>query len=128
MRYLWIAIISLVFSITAFAQYQGPGTNQGGFVGPSALTEVSKASQVGNAQEDAPCILVGNIVERLNRDRYTFKDESGTVVVNIPPHVFSNTTVTPETKIRLIGEVGGKRHSDQRQDPHVRVRYLEVVK
>ena len=68
----------------------------------------------------------GQYYEHLNRDRYTFKDDSGSISVNIPPHVFGALEVTPASKVRITGEIRGKRHPE-RPDAHVGVRYLEVL-
>ena len=42
--------------------------------------------------------LRGNITERLSDDRYTFRDESGTVVVEIDHKRWNGVTVTPRIK------------------------------
>ncbi len=47
--------------------------------------------------------LRGNITERLSDDRYTFRDESGTVVVEIDHKRWNGVTVTPQDKVELRG-------------------------
>ena len=46
--------------------------------------------------------LRGNITERLSDDRYTFRDESGTVVVEIDHKRWNGVTVTPRIKSNSV--------------------------
>ena len=126
-RFISTFLLATVFACSAYAEFQESNMSQGGFSGPSAVMEVKTASAAAEAPEDTTCVLQGNIVKRLSRNRYVFKDATGTVNVDIPPHVFGTLTVTPSTKVRLTGEVGGKRRRDN-QDPHVRIRYLEILR
>ena len=54
-----------------------------------------------------PRELAQIFVEKLpqRKDRYVFRDESGTVVVEIEDETFGHLTVTPQTRIRLMGKV-----------------------
>ena len=98
------------------------------FVGPSVATPpVTTTAAALGADEGATCVLTGAIVERLQKDRYTFKDDSGSMQVNIPPHVFGTTDVTPQNTVRITGEIRGKRNPN-RPDAHLGVRYIELVK
>ena len=72
------------------------------------------------------CSLTGHLTSHERRNRYVFEAEGGQMIVDIPPHVFGQTDVRQEQTIRITGEIGGKRHPD-RQDPHLRVRYIEVL-
>lgn len=83
-------------------------------------------AECARAEEMPTCVLTGHLTRHERRNRYLFEAEDGRIIVDIPPHVFGQTDVRPEQIIRLTGEIGGKRHAD-RQDPHLRVRYLEVL-
>ena len=99
-----------------------------GFNGPStAATQAETVITAVGSSEGTTCVLTGNIIERLNRDRYTFRDSSGSITVNIPEHVFGSLEVTPEDTVRLTGEIRGKK-DPARSDTHLGVRYLEVIK
>ncbi|WP_276819346.1 hypothetical protein [Mailhella massiliensis] len=39
---------------------------------------------------------------------------------------FGQVDVTPQDTVRLTGEIGGKKHPDK-QDTHLRVRYIEKL-
>lgn len=82
-----------------------------GFDGPGVATTVTRAADVLGAQDDAPCVLEGHILEKLPRrkNRYLFEDQSGKVVVEIKNEVFGHLTVTPRDKVRLLGHVDWNR-------------------
>ena len=111
-----LVVLSLVFP--SFAAFKGPS---------AAAALVATAAEAMKAEEHATCVLEGNITDHLSRDRYTFKDGSGTMQVAIAPHVFGSLEVSPENTVRLTGEIGGKKHPD-RLDPHLRVRYIEILR
>ena len=82
-----------------------------GFEGPGVAATVTRAIDVLGAQDDAPCVLEGHLVEKLPRrkHRYQFEDHSGQVVVEIDNKVFEQLTVTPKDKVRLQGHVDWNR-------------------
>ena len=82
-----------------------------GFEGPGVAATVTRAVDVLGAQDDAPCVLEGHLVEKLPRrkHRYLFEDHSGQVVVEIDNKIFEQLTVTPKDKVRLQGHVDWNR-------------------
>ena len=78
-------------------------TQQGGFVDNNA--NLTTAAKVKDLKDDAWVKLRGNITERLSDDRYTFRDESGTVVVEIDHKRWNGVTVTPQDKVEIQGKV-----------------------
>ena len=76
----------------------------GGFQGPSAQGATTVAA-ARRAWDDTYVTLVGHIVQRLSEDDYLFRDATGEIVVDIDYHVFHGQTVTPQTKVRISGEV-----------------------
>ena len=104
---LFAAALALFPVASASAGYNGPGSDNpysGGFKGPGSMN-VSRAADVEKAYDDAIAVLEGNIVEQVEKDLYVFKDASGTVLVDIDQEDFLGATVTPQTRVRLIGEV-----------------------
>ncbi|MBQ3059557.1 MAG: NirD/YgiW/YdeI family stress tolerance protein [Desulfovibrio sp.] len=79
----------------------------GGFEGPGVVPAVTSAAAALEAQDDAPCVLEGHILEKLpsRKDRYLFADQTGKVVVEIEREVFGHLTVRPRDRVRLVGEV-----------------------
>ena len=82
-----------------------------GFEGPGVAATVTRAVDVLGAQDDAPCVLEGHLVEKLPRRkrRYLFEDHSGQGVVEIDNKVFEQLTVTPKDKVGLQGHVDWNR-------------------
>ena len=124
MRYIMALLLSLALAVPAFAGFEGPNASTGGFAGPGPQT-ITKAAQVQNALDDTTCTLEGNILERLSKNKYVFQDDSGKITVEIGQRIFGSNSVTPETRVRLTGEVD---HKKQGRANEVDVRYLEIVK
>ena len=108
-----IAAIMMMTTAPVFAAQGGfsgpsvsesqPQTRQGGFVDHDA--NLTTAQKVKEMKDDSWVKLRGNITERLSDDRYTFRDESGTVVVEIDHKRWNGVTVTPQDKVELQGKV-----------------------
>ena len=122
MRCIMALLLSLALAVPAFAGFDGPGA--GGFKGPGPK-EITQSAQVRDARDDTPCTLEGRILERIGGDTYTFEDASGKVIVEIDDKVFHGNVVTPETRVKLVGEVERKKRGRPNQ---VDVRYLEIVR
>jgi uncharacterized protein (TIGR00156 family) len=93
--YLGLAVISLLLSLTAHAQ----------FTGPTITGSRTTVEQARKAPVDTYVIVTGNIVSHLRENYYTFRDETGNIRVEIEPPVWKNREVGPETKVRLVAEV-----------------------
>ena len=78
----------------AFAQFAGGPTNH--------ATTVKNLLE--NGRDDQLVVLEGYIVDQVRRKDYTFKDETGTITVEIKDRVFAGQRVDPKTKVRLEGE------------------------
>ena len=61
--------------------------------------------QALDARDDTPAILEGHVVERVGKDKYVFQDATGKITVEIDHKVFGARIVTPQTRVRLSGEV-----------------------
>lgn len=97
----------------AFAQkggFSGPdatasanSAGKGGFVGPDvANTTVEQAKSL---RDDAWVALEGNIVRKMGKELYAFRDSSGTINVEIDDDLWNGVTITPNDKVRIEGEV-----------------------
>lgn len=98
-------IIALVFclSVGGVAFASGPTPATGGFKGPGpARTTVAEAIKL---RDDSPVTLQGHIIERLGDERYTFKDATGTVVIEIDDEDWGGLEVTPAMAVIIEGEV-----------------------
>ena len=118
MRLFTAFTLVILLSCPAWAAFKGPGADSA----PAAT-----ALEAQQAAEGVTCVLEGKIINRIQKDRYTFEDSSGSLTVTIPPHVFGTVEITPENLIRITGEIRGKKDPN-RLDPHLGVRYLEMLK
>ncbi len=133
MRYLTTFALILALALPAAAAFSGPGARplsepapnakHGGFEGPGARG-VTTAAEVKKARDDMHVVLEGRLVERLRGDKYTFRDDSGTVVVDIDDEDFHGRTVTPQTRVRIYGEVD----TEWNRPSEVDVDRLEVLR
>lgn len=92
-----LALLALsLFGSTAFAA---------GYTGPGATSPVGNVSAALEAADDTRVVLEGQIVKRLQDERYEFKDATGTIQVEIDDEDWPNQTVSETAKVRLTGEV-----------------------
>ena len=103
-------IFMLAFPVLAapnsFHYGRHPGA-RGGFHGPGETVRITTVAQAKSAWDDTPVVLIGHIVSRAGGDHehYLFRDSTGEIVVDIDDKLFMGRTVTPQTTVRLYGEV-----------------------
>ena len=107
MRLITIFLLLAALAAPAWGGFQEGGNSAGGFQGPGAANGVTTVAQARAARDDTPCVLTGRIVRREagDHDHYLFRDATGDIVVDIDDDLFMGRTVTPETTIRIYGEV-----------------------
>lgn len=103
-----IAAALLLTASAASAQFSGPSSN------PRA--QATTVAQVANARPGSYVTLTGHIVDHQREDYYTFRDSTGEIRVEIEDEDFRGQKVTPETQVRLTGEI----------DTGLRGRYIDV--
>lgn len=113
-----VAVLAL--STSAFAGFTGNNATatNGGFNGPSfkqsSTTTVAKAKR---AYDDTYVTLRGNITAKVGKEKYTFKDNTGSIRVEIDDDVWRGLNVTPKTKVTIYGKVD---HDDGRVEIDVK--------
>ena len=108
-----LAAIMMMTTAPVFAAqggFNGPSaaqtqtqTQAGGFVDNDA--NLTTAVKVKEMKDDSWVKLRGNITQRLSDDRYTFRDETGTVNVEIDHKRWNGVTVGPQDTVEIQGEV-----------------------
>ncbi|MFJ7171630.1 YgiW/YdeI family stress tolerance OB fold protein [Citrobacter freundii] len=105
-----IALMFTGLSFGAIAQQPGfvssegqQGYFHGGFAGPSPA--VSSVSQAKTRWDDAWVVLEGHIIRQVGHELYEFRDNSGTVYVEIDDKYWMGQIVSPTDKVRIEGEV-----------------------
>jgi uncharacterized protein (TIGR00156 family) len=86
-------------------QQQRPVTRgqDGGFRGPGpAPVTVAQAKRM---RDDAKVTLRGNIVKHLGGEYYEFKDDTGTITVEIDEDIWRGQNIGPEDLVEIHGEI-----------------------
>jgi uncharacterized protein (TIGR00156 family) len=88
-------ILLSLLATTATAQFTGPG----------ATGQATTVAQLADRRLGSYVTVTGNIVAHQREDYYTFRDESGEIRVEIGNSVWQNREISPDTKVRLLGEL-----------------------
>jgi uncharacterized protein (TIGR00156 family) len=83
------------FAAVSFAQ----------FTGPSISGRESTVAQISNTRVGSYVILTGHIIAHQRDEYFTFRDKTGTIRVEIENRLWQNREISPETRVRLMGEV-----------------------
>lgn len=100
----FVICVWLSAAATAQAAEGGGFTgNKGGFTGPGPA--VVSVEQARGMRDDAKVHLSGNIIQHLGKDKYLFRDASGTIHVEIDHDKWGGQSVGPEDLVEIYGEV-----------------------
>ncbi|WP_312742136.1 MULTISPECIES: YgiW/YdeI family stress tolerance OB fold protein [Enterobacteriaceae] len=106
-----LAMLCVGLSFSAIAQQQGfvsPDSqpySQSGFKGPTLGTSSVSVAQAKSFRDDAWVVLEGRITRQVGHELYEFQDGTGTVYVDIDDKYWMGQTASPQSKIRIEGEV-----------------------
>lgn len=106
-------LLVLTFPVTATAE----------FVGPGATSSKTTIKAIDGVKDDTRVTLEGYIIKQIKSEHYTFKDNTGEIEVEIDDKNLRGMLVTPETKIRIVGDVDKEWTSTT-----IDVDYVEMVK
>lgn len=100
-------LAGLTFSVAAqqqgFISPDSPAPVAGGFQGPApTLSSVARAKSL---PDDAWVVLEGHLLRQTGHEQYEFRDNSGTVVVEIDDRHWTGQTADPSDKVRIEGKV-----------------------
>lgn len=94
---------TLAFATAALSVFS-IGAAQAQFVGQSQ--PVTTVKQVlDNGRDDQMVVLEGNLINQVRNDKYTLRDATGTIVVEIDDRIFAGQRVDSNTKVRVEGEI-----------------------
>lgn len=62
-------------------------------------------SQAKDMKDDTDVVLQGKIVSQFGGERYTFADDTGTIMVEIDDDTWQGQTITPDDTVKIYGEV-----------------------
>ena len=78
---------------------------QAAFEGPTSAQTVTSVEKALSSRDETPVVLVGKIVNSLGDEKYTFKDTSGEIIVEIDDEDWRGVNVTPENTVEIRGDV-----------------------
>lgn len=108
---------------TAAALMMAVAPAQAQFVGGPSTT-ITVKQLVDTGRDDQLVTLEGYLVEQVKHEKYTFRDATGTVLVEIDDEVFMGQRVDPKTKVRLEGEF----EKDMLEKDEVDVHKLTIIR
>jgi len=109
---LWsVFFVMAVFSVNTVFGQGFTGIEHGTAKQDSSVTNAQiqtvTASQVRNLWEGTLVILTGNIVNSLGRDKFTFRDSTGDVTIEIDSNlwILLDLTVSANDRVEIRGEI-----------------------
>lgn len=85
-------------SAPAFAGFQSASGNAG-------AKSANTVAQAKKAYDDTYVTLRGNIIARVGEEKYTFKDKTGSIRVEIDDELWGGLNVSPANKVTVYGKV-----------------------
>lgn len=93
----------------------------GGFTGPGSDVVITTVGQAKTLPDDSKVVLRGHIVQSLGGKDYLFKDDSGSIIVEIGAKRWDGQEVGPADKVEIHGEV-------DRDDADVEIDVKRIIK
>lgn len=79
---------------------------KGGFEGPGVSADNTlTVAEVLKLSDDANVTLTGQIINSLGDEKYTFKDATGEIVIEIDDEDWGGQKITPENTVTINGEL-----------------------
>jgi uncharacterized protein (TIGR00156 family) len=78
--------------------------SQGGGFSGLGITPIT-VQQAMTLRDDSYAILRGNIIQHLGKDRYLFKDATGSIQAEIDRDKWGGQNVTPQDTVEISGEI-----------------------
>ena len=90
-------------SAQAFAGDGREGVRQGGYSGPGPAAVT--VEQAKGMKDDSMLTLKGQIVQELGGNRYTFKDATGSIELEISDKRWQGQNIGPDDLVEIYGEM-----------------------
>lgn len=120
MRVLLFAVMFLFLIAPANAAHH---RHDGHIYEGSPGAEMLTVAQAKNLPDDTYVILTGNIINKIGKEDYIFKDASGEIQVEIDRDLFYGLELGPKDTVRLTGEIDRERNKPIQID----VKHMQVL-
>lgn len=97
---LFVTVVVMIITANLYGQYTGPGTIEKFYTVKELKDNASRLDKL-----DEIIKVKGFIIRQLNRDTYEFKDNTGTLIVDISHKKLPLQPFDDKTELVLIGEV-----------------------
>lgn len=105
MKKLFFSLILLSnLSLAAFAGYMGENQVSGGYI-DAIQNKFTLAKDVRNLRDNQYITLKGYIISKIGNEKYIFKDDTGTIQVEIDDKDWNGCNVSASDRVILEGEV-----------------------
>ncbi len=94
-RKIMTGLAVLLLAASAFAGFKGPG----------ATARTATVKEAMTMPDDSEVVLTGHLVKKLQDEHYLFRDDTGTIEVEIEDETFRGQDGAPQDKIKIAGEV-----------------------
>ena len=75
------------------------------FTGPEIMGTEHTVEQISDMRLGSYVTVTGHVISHQRGAYFTFRDDTGTIRVEIEGPVWRNRLVSPDTKVRLLGEI-----------------------
>ncbi len=82
---------------------RAPGAGHGGYTGPGPV--LSTVEETKKMRDDSLVTLRGTIERHLGKDKYLFRDATGSITVDIDPYTWRGQAVGAADQVEIQGEV-----------------------
>lgn len=90
-------------TISAYAQYQGPGTRAAKANSQVPITTVAEVKKRG--RDDHLVTLTGNVTKKVGWEKYLFRDATGEIRIEIDDEVMPTEPFNEKTNVEITGEI-----------------------
>ena len=103
-RYALLSVAIFAITVVSFFAASPSCAAQRGYTGPGgpALATVALAKEM---RDDTYVTLRGTIIQHIGKDKYLFKDNTGTITIEIDHDKWGGQTIGPEDTVEIYGEV-----------------------
>ena len=78
---------------------------QGGFSGPAVEPKSVTVEEAKSMDDESRILIKGHIINAVGDEDYMFKDNTGTIKVEIDKDLWKGVTIKPEDNVEILGEV-----------------------
>lgn len=98
-------VLAKIGMVIMFSSMATVATANNQVVNQSALTQSVTVQQALNLADKSKVQIKGNVIKNLGNEKYQFRDQTGTIMVEIDDELWQNKAVSSSQIVTLIGEI-----------------------